>query len=306
MERLDFSRCLLATPSMNRIDCTQKIFIGDLEWEITLFEEGSFESCLYQDKVKKDIEETTIYSSTDSEEGEWWPDDVNGGIEMEAVADEDDHVDMGLVHPYKSQTTFIGGSEKEYKIAERKSLPINSCAAISVEEEEAITKKDFGFSADGKVSVFKCLNEFEKDKSGEHEDVVWEKEKSRKGKGSLHIDLTDIGPNSLVGSSPVLNYKGDNYFQPIGPKQCFSEGNLLVCKSANNSSQMVHHVENDLGPQSILCGEKKFDNDPALGFPMGIEVIPTSFLLCENDGDFIPSSSTLTLGDKKRVLKKKK
>ncbi|CAL0321547.1 unnamed protein product [Lupinus luteus] len=129
MERLDFARCLLATPSMNRIDCTKKIFIRDLEWEITLFEESSFKSCLYQDKIKKDIEETTIYSSTDSEEGEWWPDDVNDGIEMEAVAGEDDDVDMGLVHPYKSQTTFIGGSEKEYKIAERKSLPINSCAA---------------------------------------------------------------------------------------------------------------------------------------------------------------------------------
>ncbi|KAF1884568.1 hypothetical protein Lal_00028447 [Lupinus albus] len=172
MERLDLARCLVTTSSMNHIDLTQKILIGDVEWEIRVVKEGSLEACHHCNKVRMEREDITVSTSIDSKDGEWWPDGVNGDLEAASLVGDDDDVAKGLGKLYMGQSVLLGGSKKEKDEAE-KIRPLACAIDVNSEKkEDGNTKMDSLNCGDGKVVGTLWLKEIEIFNRGEEEVAV--------------------------------------------------------------------------------------------------------------------------------------
>ncbi|CAL0305380.1 unnamed protein product [Lupinus luteus] len=195
MERLDFGRCLVASKHLVAIDKTIKVSIRDLQWEVRMVEDmGFMEDNRLWNSFQYNMEDVSENSS-DIEEGEWWPEGETGGKEDAELGEEDDDVASVLCILNKGQPTSLGSLKKKGTKEEEKAISNGykeSITARAMRKKDSITNMGTCVSCDGKWVVLQSLKEIECEKEGEHGDVVWMKEKARKGKGSLNIDLTDI------------------------------------------------------------------------------------------------------------------
>lgn len=196
MARMDVACCLVASKFLNYINTSQKVMIGDLEWEIRLLEDYFFDT---GHRYTVGGDESSVSTPLDSKEEEWWPEREIGGTEEALSVSEEDDMEKGQNSLHKDQNDNIGGRKKECRRVGGNPLSVNLCETDSVVKDSCFSKKESVRSGDGKVSANLCVMEVESVLKDINDNAVWEKEKLRKGKGSILIDLTDIGPNHVFG-----------------------------------------------------------------------------------------------------------
>ncbi|OIW15654.1 hypothetical protein TanjilG_08410 [Lupinus angustifolius] len=99
------------------------------------------------------------------------------------------------------QNDILGGGKKDSRMVGGNSQTVNLCETDSVVKDFCFSKKDSVHSGDGKGSANICAMEVDSVTKDIDDNAVWEKERFRKGKGSILIDLTDVGPNKVFGPS---------------------------------------------------------------------------------------------------------
>ncbi|KAE9598024.1 hypothetical protein Lalb_Chr15g0076151 [Lupinus albus] len=188
----------------------------------------------------------TTSGSVDLVDGDWWPNSVKGGGEEEFSGGEDDDVENLLQNPYKAQSVIFGGSERFVVVAGKTQCNLSSHVSVSNNEKGDNTDIETKFFGDRKVVEALCLKKMECENGDDDEAAKWEKERKRKGKVSLHIHLTDVGPNVLLGPNKLLS----TLIAIDQSQQILDDGNQ------NNSVQpRLEHVDNTrLGHNSTVLG----------------------------------------------------